>query len=198
MATRSVSGIPCSRSCCVPHHAHKNRRGSARSLATDHRWAWRSVGQRQRTSAARNGLLDALCAAAVVTRCVPGRGWLQFWAVLVLLATVGAAPPTAPRVDSPSRRTCCVTSLPQEEMFCHEFILADLRVYDNCAKVLKGCEHCFNLAADMGGMGFIQSNHGVIFYNNTMISFNMLEAARKEGITRCALGHQVRSDRPTH
>ena len=72
----------------------------------------------------------------------------------------------------------------QEDMFCHEFILADLRVYDNCAKVCKGCEHVFNLAADMGGMGFIQSNHGVIFYNNTMISFNMLEAARKEGVKR--------------
>ncbi len=73
-------------------------------------------------------------------------------------------------------------------MFCHEFILADLRVYDNCAKVVKGCEHVFNLAADMGGMGFIQSNHGVIFYNNTMISFNMLEAARKEGVKRCVGG----------
>ena len=120
------------------------------------------------------------------------------WTVLVVLAMVGAAPPIAPRADFPSRRTCCVSPILQEEMFCHEFILADLRVYDNCAKVLKGCEHCFNLAADMGGMGFIQSNHGVIFYNNTMISFNMLEAARKEGITRCALGHQVRSDRPTH
>jgi hypothetical protein len=73
-------------------------------------------------------------------------------------------------------------------MFCHEFILADLRVFDNCAKVCTGCDHVFNLAADMGGMGFIQSNHGVIFYNNTMISFNMLEAARKAGIKRCASG----------
>ena len=72
-------------------------------------------------------------------------------------------------------------------MFCHEFILADLRVFDNCAKVCKGCDHVFNLAADMGGMGFIQSNHGVIFYNNTMISFNMLEAARQQGVKRCAL-----------
>jgi len=37
-------------------------------------------------------------------------------------------------------------------MFCDEFILADLRLFDNCVKVLKGCDHCFNLAADMGGM----------------------------------------------
>lgn len=66
-----------------------------------------------------------------------------------------------------------------EEMFCNEFHLVDLRVYDNCVKVCKDAQHVFNLAADMGGMGFIQSNHGVIMYNNTMISFNVLEAARK-------------------
>ncbi|EEH51428.1 uncharacterized protein MICPUCDRAFT_46037 [Micromonas pusilla CCMP1545] len=71
-----------------------------------------------------------------------------------------------------------------EEMFCDEFILADLRLFENCQKVLKGCDHCFNLAADMGGMGFIQSNHSVIFYNNVMISFNVMEACRVEGVTR--------------
>lgn len=38
----------------------------------------------------------------------------------------------------------------------------------------QGAEWVFNLAADMGGMGFIQSNHSRILYNNTMISFNMV------------------------
>ncbi|CAM6097523.1 unnamed protein product [Calypogeia fissa] len=71
-----------------------------------------------------------------------------------------------------------------EELFCDEFHLVDLRVFDNCMLVTKGVEHVFNLAADMGGMGFIQSNHSVIMYNNTMISFNMLEAARINGIKR--------------
>ena len=33
-------------------------------------------------------------------------------------------------------------------------------------------------------MGFIQSNHSVIMYNNTMISFNMLEVSRIEGVKR--------------
>lgn len=47
---------------------------------------------------------------------------------------------------------------------------ATLSAADNCAKVVEGCEHVFNLAADMGGMGFIQSNHSVIMYNNTMVS----------------------------
>ena len=72
-----------------------------------------------------------------------------------------------------------------EDMFCDEFHLVDLRVYDNCMKVVKGCDHVFNLAADMGGMGFIQSNHSVILYNNIMISFNVLEASRIHGIKRC-------------
>ena len=69
-----------------------------------------------------------------------------------------------------------------EDMFCDEFHLVDLRVMENCLKVTEGVDHVFNLAADMGGMGFIQSNHSVIMYNNTMISFNMIEAARINGI----------------
>ncbi|KAH0870087.1 hypothetical protein HID58_077109 [Brassica napus] len=69
-----------------------------------------------------------------------------------------------------------------EDMFCDEFHLVDLRVMENCLKVTDKVDHVFNLAADMGGMGFIQSNHSVIMYNNTMISFNMIEAARINGI----------------
>jgi len=72
----------------------------------------------------------------------------------------------------------------EEKEFCDEFMLLDLRGLDNCLKATKGCEWVFNLAADMGGMGFIQSNHSVILYNNTMISFNMLEAARQSGAKR--------------
>lgn len=70
------------------------------------------------------------------------------------------------------------------EEFCDEFHLVDLRLLDNCLKVTKGCQHVYNLAADMGGMGFIESNQSVLLYNNTMISFNMLEAARQNGAKR--------------
>ena len=69
----------------------------------------------------------------------------------------------------------------EEEEFCNEFLLLDLRKLENCVKATDGCEEVYNLAADMGGMGFIQSNHSVIGYNNTMISFNMMEAARRCG-----------------
>jgi len=70
------------------------------------------------------------------------------------------------------------------EEFCDEFVNLDLRYADACEKAVAGCEWCFNLAADMGGMGFIQSNHSRILYNSTMISFNVAEAARKAGVKR--------------
>lgn len=71
-----------------------------------------------------------------------------------------------------------------DDMFCDEFHLVDLRVFDNALTVTKNVDHVFNLAADMGGMGFIQSNHSVIMYNNTMISFGVLEAARLNNVKR--------------
>jgi len=70
------------------------------------------------------------------------------------------------------------------DMFCDEFMLLDLRFPENCKKAVEGMDWCFNLAADMGGMGFIQSNHSRILYNSTMISFNVAEAARAAGVNR--------------
>lgn len=72
----------------------------------------------------------------------------------------------------------------KEEEFCDEFLLLDLRTLDTCLKATKDIDWVYNLAADMGGMGFIQSNHSVIFYNNIMISFNMVEAARRNKVKR--------------
>nr|AGM32354.1 epimerase/dehydratase [Coptotermes formosanus] len=70
------------------------------------------------------------------------------------------------------------------EEFCDEFLQLDLRDYHNCKKATQDCEWVFNFAADMGGMGFIQSNHSVILYNNLMISTNMIEASRRNGVKR--------------
>jgi len=70
------------------------------------------------------------------------------------------------------------------DMFCDEFLTLDLRYIENCKKAVEGMDWCFNLAADMGGMGFIQSNHSRILYNSTMISFNVAEAGRSAGVKR--------------
>jgi len=63
--------------------------------------------------------------------------------------------------------------------FCDEFILDDLRKLSVACKACVGCTQVYNLAADMGGMGFIASNESVLSFNNTAISMNMLEAARR-------------------
>ena len=72
----------------------------------------------------------------------------------------------------------------KENEFCNEFHLKDLRSIKNCLAVTKNCDYVYNLAADMGGMGFIQSNESVLMFNNTMISCNMLEASRRNKVQR--------------
>jgi len=64
----------------------------------------------------------------------------------------------------------------KEGTFCDEFLNLDLRLAENCKPACEGMDWVFNLAADMGGMGFIQSNHSRILYNSTMISFNVHHA----------------------
>jgi GDP-D-mannose 3',5'-epimerase len=65
-----------------------------------------------------------------------------------------------------------------------DFLITDLRLWENCVKVTTDIDHVYALAADMGGMGFISSNHARILHNNTLINFHTLEAARANGIQR--------------
>ena len=65
-----------------------------------------------------------------------------------------------------------------------EFELLDLRRWDNCLQATRGIDEVYALAADMGGMGFISSNHAQILYNNTLINFHTLEASRLNGVKR--------------
>jgi GDP-D-mannose 3',5'-epimerase len=70
-----------------------------------------------------------------------------------------------------------------DDEFCNEFILGDLRKLSTAVTSCKDCKYVYNLAADMGGMGFIESNQSVLTFNNTAISMNMVEAARRCGAT---------------
>jgi nucleoside-diphosphate-sugar epimerase len=60
----------------------------------------------------------------------------------------------------------------------HEFQLLDLRGYGNCAEACDGVDQVYQLAADMGGIGYITSHHAEILRNNALINLHMLEAAR--------------------
>jgi len=65
-----------------------------------------------------------------------------------------------------------------------EFELLDLRRWENCLKATKDVDAVYALAADMGGMGFISAHHSEILYNNALINFHTLEAARESGVKR--------------
>ena len=66
-----------------------------------------------------------------------------------------------------------------EESPADDFKLLDLREVDNCMQACKGINEVYQLAADMGGIGYISSNHAQIFRNNALINLHMLESARK-------------------
>lgn len=60
-----------------------------------------------------------------------------------------------------------------------EFELLDLRKYDACLQAVRGqIDLVYNLAADMGGIGYISASHAQIAKNNILINAHMLEAAR--------------------
>lgn len=65
-----------------------------------------------------------------------------------------------------------------------EFEILDLRRWDNCLQATRNVDEVYALAADMGGMGFISSHHAQILFNNALINFHTLEAARINGAKR--------------
>jgi nucleoside-diphosphate-sugar epimerase len=65
-----------------------------------------------------------------------------------------------------------------------EFALLDLRLWENCLKTTKEVDQVYNLAADMGGIGYITANHADITRNNILINTHMIDAARLNGAQR--------------
>jgi len=66
-----------------------------------------------------------------------------------------------------------------------EFEVLDLRKYDSCLQATRGqIDQAYNLAADMGGIGYITASHAEIARNNILINAHMLESARLNGVTR--------------
>ena len=63
-----------------------------------------------------------------------------------------------------------------------EFELLDLRRWAECLQAVRGIEEVYNLAADMGGIGFIESHKAQIMHNSVLINMHMLEAARLQGV----------------
>jgi len=71
-----------------------------------------------------------------------------------------------------------------EKTSANEFLLLDLRSKRNCETAVDGMEWVFNLAANMGGIGYITKVHSPIMRDNTLINLHMIEAAKKANVKR--------------
>jgi len=69
-----------------------------------------------------------------------------------------------------------------------EFLLLDLRIEENCRRALTVDDGTFDevyqLAADMGGMGFIHSAETEIMHNNALINIYMTDLTARMGVPR--------------
>lgn len=65
-----------------------------------------------------------------------------------------------------------------------EFLVADLRRWEECLRATVDVDEVYALAAQVGGMGYISRHHASILRDNTLISTHTLEAARRNGVSR--------------
>ncbi|MFZ3215740.1 MAG: NAD-dependent epimerase/dehydratase family protein [Candidatus Acidiferrales bacterium] len=61
-----------------------------------------------------------------------------------------------------------------------ENLQLDLNLKENCERVAQGADEIYNLAANMGGMGFIENNKALCMLS-VLINTHMLQAALKHG-----------------
>ncbi len=64
-----------------------------------------------------------------------------------------------------------------------ECVQADLRRIDRCEQVCDGMDEVYNLAADMGGMGFIENNKALCMLS-VLINTHLLQASERAGVKR--------------
>jgi len=64
-----------------------------------------------------------------------------------------------------------------------ENVQADMKLIDKCRLAVRGCDEVYNLAADMGGMGFIET-HKAECMLSVLISTHVLLAAKEAGVPR--------------
>lgn len=64
-----------------------------------------------------------------------------------------------------------------------ENLQLDLSILSDCQQAVEGIEHVYNLASDMGGMGFIESNKALCMIS-VLINTHLLMAAKEAGVQR--------------
>jgi len=71
-----------------------------------------------------------------------------------------------------------------EPTAAHEFLKLDLRYWENCLHATRDAAQVYALAAEMGGIGFIETHKAEIVRDSTLINLHTIEAARTNGARR--------------
>ena len=71
----------------------------------------------------------------------------------------------------------CNISVPRSREF-------DLRIWENCKKVVRDVDIVIHLAAKVGGIGFNRNNPATLFYDNIIMGTQLMEAARRSGVEK--------------
>lgn len=71
-----------------------------------------------------------------------------------------------------------------QEEYCNEKLQLDLRLWENCLTATKAVDKVYNLAANMGGIGFITAVGAEVMHDNVLINAQMLEASRQNNVNR--------------
>lgn len=71
-----------------------------------------------------------------------------------------------------------------QEKYCNEKLRMDLRLWENCITATKGIDKVYNLAANMGGIGFITEVGAEVMHDNILINTYMLEASKQNKVKR--------------
>jgi len=60
----------------------------------------------------------------------------------------------------------------------------DLRVWENCQKVVQNVDIVIHLAGVVGGIGYNMENPGSVFYDNAVMGIQLMEAARQANVEK--------------
>ena len=71
-----------------------------------------------------------------------------------------------------------------KEKYFDEKLRLDLTIHENCFATTKGMDKVYNLAANMGGIGFITAVGAEVMHDNVLINAQMLEASRKNNVEK--------------